>query len=113
MKVPTRTVIEIDNNAASGLALTSGGSFEWGASGFGHLGVAGSNYGWVMTRLNTPAADYDDMTWSYKNWTQGLTGAWTTQSNWTGTQSEKGYGVACNYFGSADEVWCRFVWAKE
>lgn len=108
-----QTVIEIDNNATSGLALTSGGSFEWGASGFGHLGLAGSNYGWIMTRLNTPAADYDDMTWSYKNWAQGLTGAWTSQSNWTGTQSEKGYGVACNYFGSVDEVWCRFVWAKE
>ncbi len=108
-----QAVVKVDPNEASGLSLIPDGSFEWGASGFGHLGLAGSSFGWLMTRLNTPAVEYDDMTWSFKYFGNGISDSWTSQGNWNGTESEKGYAVACNYFPDPEETWCRFVWERE
>ena len=107
-----QAVIQIDNLAPSGLAVTSGGAFDLDTSRYAHLGLAGSNYGWLMTGINSPSVQYDSLAWNHKNWTQGITGSWTASGDWSGPLAQKGFNVACNYFASPDEVLCRFVWTK-
>lgn len=83
--------------------------FEWGQSGFAHTNVSASPYGWIMTRLNTPAF-HDGLSWSYKDKANEITGSWTKpHSKYPDILSQQGYSIAYSYRKGV----YRIVWTKE
>lgn len=96
----------------SGLCALSGTYFQFGRSGFGRIGLASGPPGWVMSRIDTPAAAHDNLTWTFKPYTAGIGGtSWGSDQNVTSLLSEKGFSIACARFGA--ETRCRLVWSYE
>ena len=103
--------IVIGGNNPSGLYELYGSHFEWGKSGFAHINVAGNYWGWIMNRIDSPAVYYDDLTWSWKNWANGIEGLWDRDGHNSKMMAQQGHSVACKWIEK--EVRCVFVWEKE